>query len=180
LNILDKRDKRTYDLIEHIETIINSDENNRALQKYIEKLLRDEELLPNYGQLFEITAYSILHVYFACFNFTLKRFSTSFSNDGGMDYIAENGIYQVTTAVGKSKILSDLEKLPEIPRVIVITKTGSSIDKLLKQDNITEVITLDDLCNHFIPWLARKSNGEKNGLRMVLRVFLNEINRDLY
>ncbi len=65
------------------------------------------------------------------FNFNLKKLSTSFSNDGGMDYAAENGIYQVTTAVTKSKIESDLEKLPDIKRVLVITSENDNIKQIL-------------------------------------------------
>ena len=49
------------------------------------------------GQNFEIMSFAILCVYFRIFGFSLRRFSTTFANDGGMDFIAGEGIYQVTS-----------------------------------------------------------------------------------
>lgn len=55
------------------------------------------------AQLFEIVSFAILHTYFATLGFSLRRFSTTFANDGGMDFICGEGIYQVT-ASGSSRL----------------------------------------------------------------------------
>jgi len=176
---LDQGSLKTEQLISEIEQLCIAPPATEKLLEYIIKLLRDEALLPNYGQLFEVAAYAILKVYFRRFNFELKRFSTSFANDGGMDYIAEQGIYQVTTAATRSKLNSDLEKLPGVDRVMVVTRFPESAEELLADENIREIIALDDLAGHFLPWLALRKERGHSALVSVLMVFLEELRRDL-
>lgn len=136
--------------------------------------LMDLELF-NKGQLFEIISFSILQSYFDMFGFSLKRFSTTFSNDGGMDFIANNCIYQVTNSPSEKKILSDLDKLPNIKRVLVIPKINKQIENILNSDELVlSFIIKEDLLNHFLPIVVKQGLKEK-----LIKTIIIEISREI-
>jgi hypothetical protein len=55
------------------------------------------QLTGNRGEMFEVVSFAVLREYFRTFGFSLQRFSTTHANDGGMDFVAGEAIYQVTT-----------------------------------------------------------------------------------
>jgi len=154
------------------------DPNPSGCYVFIQELFKNKDF-NNFGQLFEILSYSILKVYFDSFGFTLNRFSVSFSNDGGMDFISYQGIYQVTAGPSKEKAKNDLEKLIGVKRVIVITDCSDNIKNIyLENQNVTEVITETDLKEHFLGWLKLKNNSSNNHLLKIVKVFQYELSRE--
>ena len=57
------------------------------------------QLTGNRGELFEVVSFAVLREYFRTFGFSLQRFSTTHANDGGMDFVASEAIYQVTVVL---------------------------------------------------------------------------------
>jgi hypothetical protein len=96
-----------------------------------------------------------------------------------MDFISFAGIYQVTAVSSKNKAQDDLIKLPDTKRVIVLNECSNNLIEIYKSDkNVTEVITAEDLKNHFLEWLHKKHTSTKNHLIKVMKVFSNEWNRE--
>src|SRR5271165_429987 len=69
-------------------------------------------LTGNRGEAFEVVSFAVLREYFRTFGFSLQRFSTTHANDGGMDFVAADAIYQVTTDESIQKVRKDLAKAP--------------------------------------------------------------------
>lgn len=113
------------------------------------------------------------------FGFSLRRFSTTFSNDGGMDFIAGDGIYQVTASATDQKVAADLVKLPGTRRVVV---ARSIRDRAAIEGNETVLGTIDvnDLITQFLDWLTSvdKRRGAAVLLQEVVSVARDEFNRD--
>jgi hypothetical protein len=134
----------------------------------------------NYGQIFEVLAFSILKVYFESLGFGLKRFSVSFSNDGGMDYISGHGFYQVTASPSNTKINNDLNKLQGINRVLVLTQCNDTIlKKCLEKAEVTEVITSQEIREHFLGWMVHKDKQKPRLLSSVLITIKEELAREI-
>ena len=66
------------------------------------------QLTGNRGEIFEVVSFAVLREYFRTFGFSLQRFSTTHANDGGMDFVAADAIYQVTTDESIQKVRRDL------------------------------------------------------------------------
>ena len=62
---------------------------------------------------------------------------------------------------------------------MVVTRFPESAEELLADENIREIIALDDLAGHFLPWLALRKERGHSALVSVLMVFLEELRRDL-
>jgi hypothetical protein len=142
----------------------------------IEKHLSDRS-----SEIFEIMSFAILHVYFASLGFSLRRFSTTFANDGGMDFICGEGIYQVTTAPSRLKIERDLAKLPGTKRVIVAPALSDlTLGYAYTNENLLEVVEDQDLSKHFLAWLLKKDQTRNTAhhLQRVLEVAIAELKRD--
>jgi hypothetical protein len=91
--------------------------NSDKMFKFIESLLRDDQRDENRkGQNFEITSFAILKQFYLMRGFSLNRFSTTFANDGGMDFIGENAIYQATVVMSPKKFQEDIIKTPKTKR----------------------------------------------------------------
>ena len=141
--------------------------------------LFDAKHFRNYGQIFEVLSFSILKVYFESFGFELKRFSVSFSNDGGMDFISSNGFYQVTSSATNKKIDSDLHKLQGIRRVFVLTKCSENLkSRCLNSDDVTELLTTDDIKEHFLGWMVQRDKQKSRLLNSVLSTIKAELSRE--
>lgn len=165
-------------IIEELDNILNCQDKDE-IYKYIFNLF-DKKGFNNYGQMFEIVSFSILSIYFKNFGFNLNRFSTSFSNDGGMDYISSNGIYQVTSSPDANKIKSDLEKLQGIKRVLVFSYAKEDIIRLhLASPDVTEIITSIDLKDHFLKWIHFRDLITGNNLKSVISLIRKEFVREL-
>jgi len=145
-------------------------------REIIEKHLADRT-----SQIFEIMSFAILHVYFRSLGFSLRRFSTTFANDGGMDFICGEGIYQVTAAPSRIKIERDLAKLPGTKRVIVAPAlTDSTRGYAHTNENVLEIVEGQDLSKHFLTWLLQKDQTRNSAhhLQRVLEVAISELKRD--
>lgn len=133
----------------------------------------------NRGQNFEVISFGILSTYFSALGFSLKRFSVTFSNDGGMDFFSGDAIYQVTTAPTDAKLTADLSKLPGVARVVVAPKFSQKAITLIG-DEVLERIDHDDLVNHVLKWLYErdKKTGKAHYLQRILETARREYSRD--
>ena len=137
------------------------------------------QLTGNRGEMFEVVSFAVLREYFRTFGFSLQRFSTTHANDGGMDFVGGEAIYQVTTDESTQKLRKDLAKAPGTKRVLVRPTVSPAIAELCK-DDVLEAIELKDLLNHFISWLlARDSRSMRaQHIQRVLQVALDEFRRE--
>ncbi len=160
-----------------INDIISSSISCEEKKRFIKKLLDSKS--GNRGINFEVMTFSILREYFKSFGFNLKRFSTTLANDGGMDYLCENGFFQVTVAPTAKKIGDDLQKLSDIQRILVVLSRRRN-DKFINRDNVVEIIDYDDITNHFLGWLYNrdKSRGSAYHLDNILKTALREYDRE--
>lgn len=137
------------------------------------------QLTGNRGEIFEVVSFAVLREYFRTFGFSLQRFSTTHANDGGMDFVAGDAIYQVTTDESAQKVRRDLAKAPGTKRVLVRPTVTPEISELFKGD-VLEAIELKDLLNHFIAWLLERDTRARQSkhLQRVLEVALEEFRRE--
>lgn len=137
------------------------------------------ELGGNRGEMFEVVSFAVLREYFRSFGFSLKRFSTIHANDGGMDFVAGEAIYQVTTDESSQKVQKDLKKAPGAKKVLVRPSVTKDLLELC-DDDVLEVIDLKDLLGHFIAWLLSKDSlsNRSRRLQRVLLVALEEFRRE--
>jgi hypothetical protein len=137
------------------------------------------QLVGNRGEMFEVVSFAVLREYFRSFGFLLQRFSTIHANDGGMDYVGGEAIYQVTTDESLQKVRKDLAKAPGTKRVLVRPTVSPEIAQLCEKE-VLEIIELKDLLNHFVAWLLKRDshNNEANHLQRVLSIALEEFRRE--
>jgi hypothetical protein len=137
------------------------------------------QLTGNRGEMFEVISFAVLREYFRTFGFSLQRFSTTHANDGGMDFVGGEAIYQVTTDESAQKVRKDLAKAPGTKRVLVRPTINAAIVELCKGD-VLEVIELSDLLNHFISWLLARDtrSNQAQHLQEVLMTALTEFQRE--
>jgi hypothetical protein len=137
------------------------------------------QLTGNRGEMFEVVSFAVLREYFRTFGFTLQRFSTTHANDGGMDFVGGEAIYQVTTDESIQKVRRDLAKSPGTKRVLVRPTVTPAIAEL-SQGDVLETIELEDLLNHFISWLLDRDNRSRKAshLQNVLETALAEFRRE--
>ena len=137
------------------------------------------QLTGNRGEMFEVVSFAVLREYFRTFGFLLQRFSTTHANDGGMDFVGGEAIYQVTTDESMQKVRRDLQKSPGTKRVLVRPRVTEEITELSEAD-VLEAIDLKDLLNHFIAWLLSRDTRTKQAkhLQQVIQVALEEFRRE--
>jgi hypothetical protein len=137
------------------------------------------QLTGNHGEMFEVVSFAILREYFRTFGFSLQRFSTTHANDGGMDFVGGEAIYQVTTDESIQKLRRDLAKAPGTKRVLVRPTVTPAITELCEGD-VLETIELKDLLTHFISWLLTRDtrSNQARHLQRVLEIALVEFRRE--
>jgi hypothetical protein len=137
------------------------------------------QFLGNGGENFEIVSFAILREYFRSFGFELQRFSTTHANDGGIDYVGGNAIYQVSTDESQAKLRSDLAKAPDVQRVLVRPKVTPELLSHVNE-HVLETVELADLLAHFVGWLLSRDYRSKKArhLQGVLQVALAEFQRE--
>jgi hypothetical protein len=137
------------------------------------------QLTGNRGEMFEVVSFAVLREYFRTFGFALQRFSTTHANDGGMDFVGGEAIYQVTTDESIQKVRRDLAKSPGTKRVLVRPTVTPAINELC-QGEVLETIELKDLLEHFISWLLARDNRSKRArhLQSILETALAEFQRE--
>ena len=133
----------------------------------------------NRGEMFEIVSFAVLREYFRTFGFSLHRFSTTHANNGGMDFVASEAIYQVTVDESITKVRKDLAKSPGTKRVLVRPTASDDVIRLCNSE-VLEVIDLQDLRNHFLAWLLQRDTRINNAhhLQHILNIALNEFRRE--
>lgn len=136
-------------------------------------------LTGNRGEVFEVVSFAVLREYFRTFGFSLQRFSTTHANDGGMDFVAADAIYQVTTDESIQKVRRDLAKAPGTKRVLVRPTLTPGVTQL-REGDVLEAIELKDLLNHFVAWLLERDTRARwsEHLQRVLEVALDEFRRE--
>lgn len=137
------------------------------------------QIVGNGGETFEVVSFAILREYFRTFGFSLQRFSTTHANDGGMDFVAGEAIYQVTADESANKVRRDLAKSPGTKRVLVRPTVSDEIIRLCDAE-VLETIELKDLLDHFIAWLLARDTRSQTSrhLQQVLQIALHEFRRE--
>lgn len=131
------------------------------------------------GEMFEVMSFAVLREYFRTFGFSLQRFSTTHANDGGMDFVAGEAIYQVTVDKSVQKVRKDLAKAPGTKRVLVRPTVTDEVIALCENE-VLETIDLKDLLDHFIAWLLARDVriNDARHLQQVLQIALDEFRRE--
>ncbi|MBN1253054.1 MAG: hypothetical protein JXA16_13035 [Bacteroidales bacterium] len=146
-------------------------------KRFILKLLLEMET-DKKGQAFEVTAYAILKTFYLIRGFELNRFSTIYSNDGGIDFTSQMAVYQVTTHLSNKKFDEDLDKAPLKNRIFVYKNEGNGFDKSkFNHELVLDYISSDDLVNHLEYLFSKKP--ERNS-EMILDIIQNEFEREYY
>ena len=151
--------------------------NVAGRKKFILKMLTEQET-DKKGQSFEITAFAILKTFYRIRGFELNRFSTIYSNDGGIDFTSQMAVYQVTTILSNKKFDEDLDKAPLKDRILVYKAASSGFDSSrFNNDLVLDHINSEDLVNHFEYLLEKRpvKNSE-----LILEVIKNEFMREYY
>lgn len=131
------------------------------------------------GQCFEVVSFSILKIYLKNRGFELDRYSTVYSNDGGIDFIAQNAVYQVTTKLDKKKFQEDLKKVPLKQRIFVFKELSSKFDKKeFNNELILDYIGPEELIN-YLDYLSEREHAERN-LNKIIESILYEFKREYY
>jgi hypothetical protein len=159
------------------ETCSLPDEQIKERYELIGSYLR--QLGGNRGEMFEVVSFAVLREYFRTFGFSLQRFSTTHANDGGIDFVGGDAIYQVTADGSLQKLRRDLAKAPGTNRVLVRPGPATESSDILR-GNILEVIELKDLLNHFMLWLMDRDRTSKRPahVQRVLKTALREFRRE--
>jgi hypothetical protein len=146
-------------------------------RQLVEEYLR--QFLGNGGENFEILSFAILREYFRSFGFQLQRFSTTHANDGGVDYVGGNSVYQVSSDESLPKLRSDLAKAPDADRVIVRPRMTPELRSNLNEQ-VLETVELADLLTHFVGWLLNRDQQSRKArhLQGILKVALAEFRRE--
>jgi len=146
-------------------------------QKLVNAYLK--QISGNRGEMFEVISFAVLREYFRTFGFSLQRFSTTHANDGGMDFVAGEAIYQVTVDESIKKVRKDLAKSPGTKRVLVRPTLSDDVIRLCGSE-VLEAIELRDLLDHFIAWLLQRDTRMQNAchLQHVLQIALDEFRRE--
>lgn len=162
-------------LFELIEGAYKLDVEGR--KQFILKMLLEKET-DKKGQSFEVTAYAILKTFYRIRGFELNRFSTVYSNDGGIDFTSQMAVYQVTTSLSNKKFDEDLNKAPLKDRVFVYKSAVSGFDtSLFDNDLVLDHISSDDLVNH-LEYLINKRPAKN--LDLILDFIHDEYKREYY
>lgn len=146
-------------------------------RKFIMFMLLNKET-DKKGQSFEVTAFAILKVFYSIRGFELNRFSTIYSNDGGIDYTSQTSVYQVTTMLSDTKFNEDLNKAPLKKRIFVYKKANSDFDySKMEHELVSDYISAKDLEAH-LDYLFSKKPETNSAL--ILNVILTEFEREHY
>ena len=130
------------------------------------------------GQSFEVTSYAILKAYYSIRGFELNRFSTIYSNDGGIDYTSQTSIYQVTTKMTDTKFDEDILKAPLKQRIFVYKEAVSGFDvSKMEHELVSDYIDSSDLIGHLNYMLEKKPEQNSD---LILKILLSEFEREYY
>jgi hypothetical protein len=160
---------------EEIKSYLNESLESRKL--FIQEMLTKRET-DKKGQSFEVTSFAILKTFYKIRGFELNRFSTVYSNDGGVDFASQTAVYQVTTSLSPKKFEEDLQKAPLKQRIFVYKTATSAFDpSSFEEDLVLDHISSDDLLAHLDYMFKKKP--EQNS-QMIINVIITEFEREYY
>lgn len=169
--------KKILRLIERAKDSRSFESKMRVINYFLNEFDESKLIEEKRGQGFEVTGFSILYGYFQNFGFELNRYSTVYSNDGGVDYSAQHCIYQVTTKMSKKKFEEDLSKSPFTKRVMVYKNLVSGFHKSdMKHDWVLDTIDLQDIKDK-LEYIVNR--GERH-INVVIEKMLKEFEREFY
>ena len=163
-------------MIDEIQALIDNGtfEEKRT---YVAEMLTDREAVKR-GQAFEVASFAVLNTYLYALGFSLNRFSTTYSNDGGIDFVAQNAVYQVTTKLSERKFDEDIKKVTGKERVLIYKDLTRDFNmEHLNHDLVINHIGKDELLG-FLDYLVTK-NADRF-LHLVLNVMKAEFLREFY
>ncbi len=163
-------------IINEINDLIENGNTEEQID-FISSLLTTRETAKR-GQAFEVSSYSVLYTFLYSLGFNLNRFSNTYANDGGMDFIAQEGIYQVTTKLSAKKFDEDIQKLHDVERILVYKDTVSTFNhESFNHHLIRNHLDKKEL-KLILRYLARKNPSRF--IPMILRKINEEFHRELY
>jgi hypothetical protein len=186
---LNELKKVSNEIKEHFEKIIGKQiaffkeiksylkESLEEKKLFIQKMLIERET-DKKGQSFEVTSFAILKTFYKIRGFELNRFSTVYSNDGGVDFASQSAVYQVTTSLSPKKFEEDLQKAPLKQRIFVYKTATSAFDPISFEDDLVlDYISSEDLMEH-LDYLFKKK-PEQNS-KMIINEIITEFEREYY
>lgn len=163
-------------IITEIRTLLGSSDYS-AQKQYIADMMTSREAIKR-GQAFEVASFSVLHTYLGSLGFTLNRYSTTYSNDGGIDFVAQNAVYQVTTKLSERKFDEDIKKVPGKNRVLIYKDLVRDFNtENFNHELVSNYLGKEELCD-FLSYLYEK-NARKY-LPEVLATMMQEFMREFY
>lgn len=160
---------------EEIKSFLNEDLDKR--KHFIKEMLTTRET-DKKGQSFEVTSFAILKTFYKIRGFELNRFSTVYSNDGGVDFASQSAVYQVTTSLSPKKFEEDLQKAPLKQRIFIYKNATSAFDsKSFDDDLVLDHLSSEDLIDH-LDYLFKKK-PERNS-KMIIKEIITEFEREYY
>ena len=163
-------------LINEIQSALESYELNVKID-LITSMLTTREAVKR-GQAFEVASFSVLNTFLYSLGFTLNRFSTTYSNDGGIDYVAQNAICQVTTKLSETKFDEDIKKVTGKARVLIFKdKVKGFQEENLHHPLVLNYIDKNELLD-ILQYLTRKFGTRY--VNMILQTMITEFKREFY
>lgn len=162
-------------LLELRELLRNGTEEVQC--QYIHEMITERETTKK-GQAFEVSSFAVLCTYLSSLGFSLNRYSTTYSNDGGIDFFAQNAVYQVTTRLTNSKYSEDLRKVPGKKRIFVYKDLARDFSlEHFNNELVLNHLSANDLCN-ILENLAQKNS--RKYLSLIINTMIEEFNREFY
>lgn len=186
---VDELKKISSEIEEHFNTIASKrkaffEEINSYLSSSLEEIkqfiihMLTERETDKKGQSFEVTSFAILKAFYKIRGFELNRFSTVYSNDGGVDFASQIAIYQVTTRLNLKKFEDDIQKAPLKKRIFVYKSIAPSFDiNNFNDDLVLDYISTEDLLDH-LEYLFKKK-PEQNA-KYIINEIIFEFEREYY
>ncbi len=163
-------------VIDEVQNLLDFGTHDQQKQ-YVTDMLTTREAVKR-GQAFEVSSFSVLSTYLHSLGFTLNRFSTTYSNDGGIDFVAQNAVYQVTTKLSERKFEEDIKKVPGKQRVLVYKDLVHDFNlNNFNHDLVVNHLDKDELCN-ILSYLEEK-NADKY-FPQILQTMKDEFLREFY
>ncbi len=163
-------------IINEIHELIESGTSDERYQ-YIVDMLCTREAVKR-GQAFEVASFSVLNTFLFAHGFDLNRFSTTYSNDGGIDFVAQNAVLQVTTKLNERKFEEDIKKVPGKYRILVYKDLVNDFNlENFNHELVINHFSKEELCEK-LNYL--RSKNEEKFIPMILKTMESEFMREFY
>lgn len=163
-------------ILHEIEDLLENESIDER-REFIADLITTREVIKR-GQAFEVASFAVLGTFLSALGFSLNRFSTTYSNDGGIDFVAQNAVYQVTTKLSERKFEEDIKKVTGKSRVLLY----KDVTRDFNTDNFDHELVINHIGKEelveFLDYLIRKS--AKRFTDQVLHTMLIEFQREFY